>query len=570
MAGAPATAVAAPMIQVTGSRLPSITNNQEANVDEGGIVKTIGDHLVILRRGRLFTVSLAGGTMRPVDHIDATPAGSKAGGWYDEMLVSGDRIVVVGYSYARSGTEIVRFRMDPTGKLRFEDAYQLKSNDYYSSRNYASRLVGDRLIFYTPLYLSWNQDPLEAFAGMRRWNPNGPVPAFRRIGSAREVYIPRHFRDSTDARIDTIHSVTSCDLTAPVLDCTARAVLGPASRTFYVSGSAVYLWVSDAWKAPRRRSLARGVLFRMPLGWQRPTAIGVRGSPVDQFSFREDPAEGVLNVLVRAHGGDSMWNPEVTTGDIALMRVRLSQLGAGGRDVPTSYYRPLPKPKGQSWNFHNRFAGDWLLYGAGAYGSEPGSATLYAAPLRRGPVAELTLPHAIDRIELLGRDAMVVGATRAGLGFSSIELAPGAQPRLGDRYLHPAAREGETRSHAYFFSPDPDTPDGANGTLGLPVARPLVHSTSRFLGSSAAMLFLRRQQRQLSPAGELEARPETAKDDGCVTSCVDWYGNARPIFLGERTFALLGYELVEGRLGGGRISEVSRVSFAPAAPSRKR
>jgi hypothetical protein len=49
---------------------------------------------------------------------------------------------------------------------------------------------------------------------------------------------------------------------------------------------------------------------------------------------------------------------------------------------------------------------------------------------------------------------------------------------------------------------------------------------------------------------------------------VDWYGNARPIFLGERVFALLGYELVEGRIeaaaeGEERIQESRRVSFAP-------
>ena len=40
---------------------PSITNTQEAGVDEGGIVKVRGDILVILRRGRLFTVSIADG-----------------------------------------------------------------------------------------------------------------------------------------------------------------------------------------------------------------------------------------------------------------------------------------------------------------------------------------------------------------------------------------------------------------------------------------------------------------------------------------------------------------------------
>src|SRR5262245_19712180 len=42
----------------------SITNVQHAGVDEGGIVKLHGEHLVILRRGRLFTVEVAG--LRPV------------------------------------------------------------------------------------------------------------------------------------------------------------------------------------------------------------------------------------------------------------------------------------------------------------------------------------------------------------------------------------------------------------------------------------------------------------------------------------------------------------------------
>jgi hypothetical protein len=77
------------------------------------------------------------------------------------------------------------------------------------------------------------------------------------------------------------------------------------------------------------------------------------------------------------------------------------------------------------------------------------------------------------------------------------------------------------------------------------------------------MLFLRREQRRLSRAGELEAQTRGVADDACQASCVDWYGNARPIFLGGRTFALLGYELVEGRLQRGRMREIGRTSFAP-------
>jgi len=50
-------------------------------------------------------------------------------------------------------------------------------------------------------------------------------------------------------------------------------------------------------------------------------------------------------------------------------------------------------------------------------------------------------------------------------------------------------------------------------------------------------------------------------DDRCVASCADWYGNARPIFWRSRVFALLGYELVEGSLAGGRMRETRRVDF---------
>ncbi len=66
-------------------------------------------------------------------------------------------------------------------------------------------------------------------------------------------------------------------------------------------------------------------------------------------------------------------------------------------------------------------------------------------------------------------------------------------------------------------------------------------------------------------AGDLEARGTALRnaDDGCTSSCTDWYGNARPIFWHGRVFALMGYEIVEGREEGGRIREVARTDFTP-------
>ncbi|MDV3258167.1 MAG: beta-propeller domain-containing protein [Sphingomonas sp.] len=559
---------AAPAAQAPSDR---ITNTQEAGVDEGGIVKKRGDLLVILRRGRLFTVSVAGGQMRPVDQVNAFPPGVTGGGdWYDEMLISGNRVIVIGYSYARGGTEVNRFRLSPDGRLRFEDAYHLRSNDYYSSRNYASRLIGTRLLYYTPLSLGWGStDPFSAFPAISRWQ--GDRSQFRRIARARDVYVVPSLKNDEEATLDTLHSVIDCDLAAPVLDCRATAVLGPASRTFYVSPTAVYLWVSDArhWRASRRGA-AQSWLYRMPLDpGEKPSAIAAAGQPTDQFSFREDPRQGLVDVLVRRDGGgDWMWNSEEgSDGDVALLSVPIRWMGDGSRALPRSRYRPLPPVGANAWNFQNRFVGNHILYGGHGYrGGETG--TLVAAGLRGGPVAQLRLPHAIERLDQLGDDGVVIGNDpRGGLVFTAVDLRRPAA-RIGNSFTFPSASQGENRSQAFFYRPD--NADGSSGLLGLPIATSLPAPQARFLGSGSSVLFLKREHRLFEMAGRLDADPGRASDDGCVASCVDWYGNARPIFIGNRLFALMGYELVEGRMANGAIHEVDRVNFAPPPPSRPR
>ena len=89
-----------------------------------------------------------------------------------------------------------------------------------------------------------------------------------------------------------------------------------------------------------------------------------------------------------------------------------------------------------------------------------------------------------------------------------------------------------------------------------------------------SVVFLRQRELSFAALGSLQARPGAAADDACKASCIDWYGNARPIFLGDRVFALLGYEIVEGALAGRgaaeRIGERRRISFAPRAASNGR
>ncbi len=569
---APAPAEATAMDGAVASKQADdkITNTQEAGVDEGGIVKVKGDTLVILRRGRLFTVSTRNGELRPIDYIDAFPPGvNPSSDWYDEMLIAGDRVIVIGYSYGRGGTEVNRFRLSADGHLRFEDAYHLKSNDYYSSRNYASRLIGTRLIVYSPLYVPYNAEvSTEWMPAVRRWTGN-PQAGFQRIVSAHDIYIPRQWENPERASIDAIHTVTECDLAAPELRCRATSVLGPAGRTFYVSSHAVYVWVTDYgwWRPERERN--QSMLYRLPLDGSAPSAVVVHGAPVDQFSFREDWEEGVLNVLVRSDGGgDAMWNPEFSSGDVALLRVGLSQFGDGTDVLDRSGYRELPHPSGNAYAFQNRFVGGYLLYGTGNSWGAPsgGSGGVVVASLRGRTVTQIPLSHGVDRIEAMGDDAVVIGADQRNLNFQAIELTQGWRPQLGDRYTMEGATQGETRSQAFFFKPEAaDDGDGMPGVLGLPVTRAGRPGYHQLVEGSAAITFLRRSNRRFLPLGELGSGELRSANDNCRASCVDWYGNARPIFLRGRTFALMGYELVEGEITGRAIRELRRTNFAPGA-----
>jgi hypothetical protein len=183
-------------------------------------------------------------------------------------------------------------------------------------------------------------------------------------------------------------------------------------------------------------------------------------------------------------------------------------------------------------------------------------------------VAQLKLPHAVERLDQLVQDGVVIGNDpRGGLNFTAVDLRR-PMARVGNSFTFPAASQGENRSQAFFFRPD--NGDGSSGVLGLPITTRLESQYARFLGSGSSILFLKRQNRLFDMAGRLDADASRAVDDSCVASCVDWYGNARPIFIGNRVFALMGYELVEGQLNRGYIHEIARVNFAPASRPRPR
>jgi hypothetical protein len=575
-----AKSMAAPAAAMAEAANESITNVQTAGVDEGGIVKRAGDFLIVLRRGRLFTVRVGGDALQPIAAVDAyAPGSNPQGAWYDELLVSGSDVVVIGYSYARGGTEIGLFEIDGDGGLRYRATHHLRSFDYYSSRNYASRLIGRKLVFYTPTLLSpWQAQPWQQFPAVRRWQGEADALGFRRILPATRAF--RTDDDFEPGEPLALHTVSACELGGDELRCESTAVLGPAGRVFYVSQGSVYVWTST-WRrqapAPGQRVEARALsaVFRLPLDGAAPSALKTAGVPIDQLSFLEEG--GHLNVLLRESGrGEGMWGSEFTQGAMALLRVPLAAFGDGRGSARREHYRRVPGAAGGA--LQNRFVGDWLLWGGGA-----DSAGASAWALRYAAAADATplpIQHAVERIEALGRDAVLVGSRGGDLHFSAVRLARG-DARLAGSHVQPGVAQGETRTHGFFYRAQADE----QGLLGLPVLGAAGRRHGVYAGAqgAAAVLFLRNRDLRFTALGQLRASEGTVRDDGCKASCVDWYGNARPIFLGDRVLALMGYDIVEGRLdtAGWRfdqspnalvneqIVERRRISFAPNAAWRE-
>jgi hypothetical protein len=572
---------------------PEITNNQTVGVDEGGIVKQIGRFLVVLQDGRLFTADTgeaAGAPLRLAGRIDVYRSPQTAADWYDEMLVLGDRILVTAYNYKERASEITVIRMTPDGQMRREGRYLLSSNDYYSTENYSTRLVGDQLVFYAPVDIASLAAGAEGaaafnFPRLRRADGDAQADKGKPLLGATDIYAP-----SGKVEYPVLHTLAVCPLKTG-MDCKTTAFVGPAMRELYVSPEDAFLWIGaedgHPWSIDygnqRRKSCAAGqdwidagaeaaILYRLPLTGGTIGAIAVDGVPSDQFAFNS--REGRFRALLSRTGTGCRAVGQASR--LALLDVPLSGFGSRMRHAAPAAYRPLPGAEGQE--IENRFIGGWLVYGARAAGSgdgpegglAPRKSTVFAVPLDApGEARQVQFPHDMLRLERAGNDAVATGYRgQGGLSVSYLSLAGGA-PRVTSTAVLAKRYESERRSHAFSAWTGAD----GSGAIGLPTVGPTRSGRGWSDSESSDLSFIAiGRDKRLSQAGELRVRKANAAHDyGCIVSCVDWYGNSRAIFTDGRIFALMGTELVEGRLSAGRIGELGRLDLtAPAVAGRLR
>lgn len=601
MAMAAPAAEASEEIVVTASTISGepenaeITNNQKAGVDEGGIVKQIGNYLVVLQDGRLFVTDLMPGGkpgLKVTDQANVYRSSSEDT-WYDEMLVAGRTILVTGYSYSENASEFTVLTLSDDGKVTRDATFYISSDDYYSGSNYASRMIDGKLVIHTPIYTSgqgwWDSfDPPE----IREWRREGPEgerehlrghPLFR----AEDIWMP------VQAVLEpVIHTVTVCDI-AGVTDsaapaCTATAIVGTEEHKFLVTKDAFWLWMTPSWSertqevADETRSaceartshapvkaVAPSTLVRLPIDGAQPSVLNVRGEPQNQFSMDMDA--GTFRAVVDWSSDDCV-PPYDAPATLTFFDTPLSALSATLGDAAGGRYVPLPTPG--TTDYEARFTEKHLVYGArNGWGSwapdeseearEDGRAIVVPVDNPSWPVT-LTVPHDVIRAERAGPYMALTGyRDHKGLSVSLIDLRK-EEPRVASSFVMENRYESENRSHAFNSKIGAD----GSGLIGLPT---VTHSEESdrwwWWSASSDLSYLAADVNgKLTRSGELMAtrvNPELENPNGyeCEVSCVDWYGNARPIFTGGRVLALINSELVEGTLENGVIKETARVDL---------
>jgi hypothetical protein len=592
----------------TASDPDSITNNQEIGVDEGDIVKRVGDYVILLRRGRLFSFDIGahqGDPLRVVDRIDL-PAkqlegDSKFGTWYDELLVKGSTLIVIGYNYELDATEIARFEFSAEGQFSRREAIYLTAFDYYDSSNYASRIVNGELVLYSPVHVEVSS---QRDAQNRVWvdganvdwpmrvsfSPSGKIESITPLIVDMRIYAGFQ----SPGRWPVIHTVLRCPLDEAEFQCVAAGILGPDSETHYISTSGFYLWiVSDDWvfnvdelsPFDYRTALEAGdvsphseiessVIYRIPLEFREanslPGAVEVRGFPGDQFAFRE-AGEALDLFAIREELLDEVAPREERYETSAmLIQIPLDAFSAGL--WPWSKVQRQELPLDSTLCLTHRFIGEHLVYTECESESDGVRGRNLLRVKRIGddrPPIEIELVEVPERIESLRDSAIIAGfrfespnwnADPVEFRLSSLQLEP--TPEIVDSLVVESFVPEETRSHAFNFSRF-----GEDRIMALPLT-PIETASPRGSKKTRAPMeihyFGMRPNMTLYPMGAVsQSASALTLDDHCRISCEDWYGAARPFFIGKRIFGLIDYELIEARAFGEEIIELDRTSAMP-------
>jgi hypothetical protein len=537
---------------------------EQSDVDAGDDVAVSGHFLVILRRGRLYSFDLGpergrDRTLRLVGFMNLYSANSQFRPYY-KLMLRGTRIIVVGYHNSEREVEVQLLHLADDGVLSRTASYELRVD--CAHERCIARLAGDRLVLFstTPL-AAGSVDALSLLPAVKRMIPDAASGDFQSLVTASRMF--RFPNDSMIGSAPFLNTVTMCDVKPSALACEARVIIGPRDNDYRVSRTAFYVWTHEGDQPnvllPNEHPVT---LFRVPLSEHAPQAIRLSGGPFNHLSLNED-ARGGLRLFA---SGDARYGPhsQLEGGKrerAALFTLQSSDFGDGTRDAPASTHRTVPLDEGES--VRSEFVGSWLFYsvGGGYFRYASPMTTLFAIRTDSGEARRIRLPYYVERIAPMDSDAIVI-ATAAPFALHFLRINPFSRSPLSGHFVLTNPSQAEYERDGFFYR----SIDSARGLLAIPGRGYGRSDSTHWATGSTHVEFVRVSPRSLVSIGSLSSTPGTSEQDSLEVQSgwfEDWYGNARGLFVGQRIFALIGYELIEARMIDGRLVERQRINFMP-------
>lgn len=562
-------------IEVTGSRISPadlITNNQEAGVDEGDIVKKSGEYVIVLRNGVLHSIRIQKRNAPVLELVDSLKVAVDDTGrdvWYDEILTYGKRLILLGFNYGQDDdvAELLLFDLDADGRFHREGRYWLRSEDYFTSDNYGARIQGGNLLLSMSLQLD-----LQGEMAWPEWSRRDAMqPAWTPLVDVEELYFPIY----TTQR-PYVHVLLQCPIEGlgrAGFDCRTTGIIGAGSSVLYASDTAAYLalpaWDEAAYLDPEfepspwhpddetdTEQFRHTAVFRVPFAaGGSPAFARVDGRLDNQFNFKQH-SDGLY---VATHdGAPPQLHLNVTDIRSADFKQAVDTLVSPKISLPLAQLQSTVRFSETSvWVGPNR-------YDLREAGQQATAVDLVVQPLTGGLPTTIHLPHSVDSLQPAFNGMIVSGMTGGdawrrstdemwSVSFASEASAAQLRSTM-DLPLHVSAEE---RSHAFNMGMV------SNGVqlFGMPGWPKAAMNPGRWNSEVVSdLVFMRLDGSVIRSAGTVSMQDAPASDD-CEDDCYDWYGNARLFFVGDRVFALSANLLKEARYRAGMVSEVRRVEL---------
>ena len=562
----------------------SITNNQEQGVDQGDIVKRLGDYAFILRKGVLYSVFLGNeqnSQMQLIKKLSVQANGGNYHSWYDELLVYDDFLLVLGYSYRLGVSELVFFRRTVDGSFAFHQRYLIETDDYFDVENSAIRIVDGKLLMVLPRRFALDELREEIVSGeintltVDFFNANARQPESIEL-VAKQDWIKTAQKLSDNIYVSQVYSCPLDRLKNDHLRCDAVNLVGAYGK-FYVSTNAVYLWNTDSPQSfdyqqinPRRYGILsrRGlldkwqdennanVIYRIPHDESDVTAVVVQGRPLNQFSFQERGERFSVISTVYSHDEDR------SIYDVYGLEFSLLDFSTASPEIDPNEYVLIAsqerRPKA------NRFLGEQVFVSTVEYGDEKLKTNVSVWDMVSDKVVTFDTPFYINAFHPLGENMLAMGLDLDGsLVLESWLPKPVPQSVFIQKF--PNFFPTESRSVG-FNSKEYDE----KTVFGIPVVE---YDNEQYEEYIERLYWQKKEPPMdilffdLEPTGQftvfdrLLSSREPLKEDTCIVSCEDWYGVARPFFINEHIYGLINFELLKSNYDGTRMSNLQRLNI---------